>query len=117
MDTMNLTAIGVIMALIEIIKQVIVYFTSKKDNENNKLDELYELLKKTDTNGIPLCYHQRSISELQQVQTLESIRQTMEKMSYLQENFMAALEKMALVLEKINDRQVYDAGRSAAEKK
>lgn len=117
MDTMsNVTAIGVVVALIEVIKQLITHFVTKKDESSEKINEIYELLKKTDVNGVPLCYHQKNISEIQQIQTLDAIKTTMERISIVQENFMTALEKIVVMLEKINDRQMFESGRDSNKK-
>lgn len=102
--------VGVIMALIELLKFTIKSFKEKKEKIDNKseynevlskLDTLLAFDAKTDINGIPLGYAPRtpSASDLEVINKID-------KLTYILENMVEALEKMTLLLEKISERQI-----------
>ena len=102
--------VGVIMALIELLKFTIQSFKEKKDKNSNKseyneviskLDALSSFDSKTDANGIPLSYSPRSPSQ----SDLE-ILSKLEKSTFVLGHMVEALEKMTKLLEKIYERQI-----------
>jgi len=99
-------AIGIIMALIELIKFIVTSFNSKKHKENeelieSKLNALLEWNSKVDSNGVPLGYFPRNQSDWD-----KQVDAKLEKLTYIQENLVHALEKIASLIDKISERQM-----------
>ena len=65
------------------------------EDERDWLKYLYDLLEKTDKDGIPLCYFPRSYIESQKemIKVLNNISLWQEKMTYILESLLRNLDK------------------------
>lgn len=102
----NAGAVGIIIGLIELVKFTINSFLSKnKKEETNSMEEkinhLMEWHNRVDSNGVPLGYCPRTTSTSE-----TEILNKLDRLTFIQDNSVNALDKIASILEKVSERQM-----------
>ena len=102
----NAGAVGIIIGLIELVKFTINSFLNKNKKEEvnsieEKINHLMDWHNKSDSNGVPLGYAPRtsSVAETEIIHKLD-------RLTFIQDNSVNALDKIASILEKVSERQM-----------
>jgi hypothetical protein len=102
----NAGAVGIIIGLIELVKFTINSFLKKNKKEDantneEKINYLLEWHNRVDSNGVPLGYSPRTVSVSE-----TEILTKLDRLTFIQDNSVNALDKIASILEKVSDRQM-----------